>query len=291
MSSHKGKGKGKRKSQAQAADFNNQFGLDLDFNASSSVDPSFGVVVPYMQPYRDSTTAPNPRFTQAALNSNLAASNSFNPPNPYFTSPHPYFPFPTPNPNFTPSNTSDFPPPNFAPLNASDFPPPNANFSAHNPDFTLLNPGYALPNSDSLPNLSFAGPNIVAPHPRLPPNTTDLELMVESYRAPPFWRHRTTEAHASAHSQPYNRTVHRRPSPIPQAQQVGFEPEAVRGTSRTSGVRRLQVNANVRRSSRSVAGPSTAPRPSTAAGPSTLPDDDSDSDSKIPLNAATPKKM
>ncbi|KAG1722319.1 uncharacterized protein EDB91DRAFT_1256132 [Suillus paluster] len=119
MSSYKGKEKAKQSQYSNAAaDFNHQFGLDLGFNATSiSVDPLFGIDVPYMQPYHNSTTAPNLRFTQAAPNSNIFAPNSFNLPNLYFTCPHPSFTSPTPNPDFNPSNTSNFTPPNFTPLN------------------------------------------------------------------------------------------------------------------------------------------------------------------------------
>ncbi|KAG1722320.1 uncharacterized protein EDB91DRAFT_1256133 [Suillus paluster] len=153
---------------------------------------------------------------------------------------------------------------------------PNPNFTLPNPDFPLPNPNYALPNPDSLPNLNFTGPNIAAPRPHLPPNTTDLEHM---------HTHQPTASHTVG-------WCIQRPSPIPQAWQVGFESEAVRGTSHTSRVQRPRVNANVWNSFCSTAGPSIT-MPSTAAGPSTLPDDDSksESESEIPLNTTTSKKI
>ncbi|KAG2359934.1 hypothetical protein BDR07DRAFT_1487686 [Suillus spraguei] len=178
-----------------------QYPNTADFNASSSVDPtaSFGVVVPYMQPYCDSPTAPDPCFTQAALESNLVAHNQntvpFNSSNPYFTSPTPNFP--TLNPNFAWFNTSDFPPPNFAPFNAGNFSPHSANFSVHHPNFampnpppinfTLSNPDFTLPSPNfAPPNLDFTVPNIAAPHPHHLPNITDCYSSLVSILAEPL---------------------------------------------------------------------------------------------------------
>ncbi|KAG2145714.1 hypothetical protein BD769DRAFT_1382603 [Suillus cothurnatus] len=114
----------------------------------------------------------------------------------------------------------------------SSFPPFSPYFDVSNPYLTSLNPNHdVVPptlNLAPLNPVAASAPNIVAPHPRLPHDTTALELMVQSYREPLFLRHRTLEARTSVRSQPYNLTVRRGTSSndISQARQVEFEGEA-----------------------------------------------------------------
>ncbi|KAG2029439.1 hypothetical protein BDR03DRAFT_1018394 [Suillus americanus] len=229
MAPQKGKGKGTGKQTRRsssydlnkaeyfnmAPDFNHRLGLNFGFNASSSINASLGVDVPdNMQLYNYSNTTPNPCFT--AFNSNLAVPN----PNDVLNSSSSYLHSPIPNfailnPNLAQSNASNLAPPNFAP-----FHPPNINFSAPDPNIVMPDTGFAMPNPTfALSSPDVASPNIVAPRPQFPPNTTDLKLMVESFQAPPFWRNQR------------NKTcilVLLLSLAMPQAGQVGFEGKAVR---------------------------------------------------------------
>ncbi|KAG2135062.1 hypothetical protein BD769DRAFT_1385664 [Suillus cothurnatus] len=114
----------------------------------------------------------------------------------------------------------------------SSFPPFSPYFDVSNPYLTSLNPNHdVIPptlNLAPLNPVAASAPNIVAPHPWLPHDTTALELMVQSYRELLFLRHQTLEAHTSVRSQPYNLTVHRGTSSndILQARQFEFEAEA-----------------------------------------------------------------
>jgi hypothetical protein len=132
------------------------------------------------------------------------------------------------NNHFPPSSNLSF----TAAAPNSSFPPFSPYFDVSNPYLTSLNPNHdVVPptlNLAPLNPVAAAAPNIVAPHPRLPHNTTALELMVQSYREPLFLRHQTLEARTSVRSQPYNLTVRRGTSSndISQARQVEFEGEA-----------------------------------------------------------------